>query len=240
MAIPIIGGWRIHRKAETDSTNLDARDGLPGDVFTAGYQTAGRGRLDHRWLSPPGVNLTMSVVLADGGRAPEEVCTLPLVVGLAVCRALASEVSVPVGLKWPNDVWIGGRKAAGILCERRDERIIAGIGVNVRQRAFAAELADRATSLAREGSSASPETVMRAVLDRLERAYGIWRRDGFAAVHPDLAAVDVLKGRFVSVRQTDEDSAPLRGLCGGIMSDGTLDVGGTRVYAGEAHVEEIA
>ena len=46
--------FRIHHRAVTESTNLDAREGVHGDVFTADFQTAGRGRLDHKWLSPPG------------------------------------------------------------------------------------------------------------------------------------------------------------------------------------------
>ena len=84
--------WRIHHKAETASTNLDARTGRHGDVFTADYQTAGRGRLDHKWLSPPGANLMMSVVLSVDGLAPEQVATLPLVVGLAVIKVVGSDV----------------------------------------------------------------------------------------------------------------------------------------------------
>ena len=75
--------WTVHHKAVTESTNLDARDGKPGDVFTADEQTAGRGRLDHTWMSEPGKNLMASVVLDVGGIAPQEVATLPLVVGLA-------------------------------------------------------------------------------------------------------------------------------------------------------------
>ena len=78
--------WNLHHKRETASTNLDAREGRHRDVFTADFQTAGRGRLDHTWSSPPGTNLLMSVVLAVDGLAPERVATLPLVAGLAVAR----------------------------------------------------------------------------------------------------------------------------------------------------------
>ena len=56
---------------------------------------------------------------------------------------------------------------------------------------------------------------------------------------PEIAAVDFLKGREISVRQTDDDSAPVSGVSTGIMPDGSLDVGGVRVYAGEAHVEKL-
>lgn len=235
--------WTIHAKRETTSTNLDARTGRHRDVFTADYQTAGRGRLDHTWLSPEGMNLMMSVVLSVEGLAPDQVAALPLVAGLAVVRALApflSRSASLVSLKWPNDVLVGGRKIAGILCERLGENVIVGIGVNVRQRVWPDELNGRATSLLQEtGRQWKVAQVRNAVLDQLGKWYGIWRAKGFAAVYPEIAAVDGLKGRLLSVRQTDDDQKPVKGVSAGIMPDGSLDVGGTRVYAGEAHVEKL-
>lgn len=234
--------WRIRHRAETASTNADARAGAPGDVFTADFQTAGRGRLDHRWLSPPGANLMMSVVLSVGGLSPEAVATLPLVAGLAVVRAVrallaATPVAADVRLKWPNDVLVGGRKIAGILCERQMDQVIVGIGINVNQRVFDPEIADKAISLGSvPGFSGSVPTVRDAVLDALGALYEVWRAQGFEAVYPDVRAVDFLRGQTLAVRQTDADCAPLCGRCAGILSDGSLAVGGTQVYAGEAHV----
>ena len=243
--------WHVHHKAETVSTNLDARAGVHGDVFTADYQTAGRGRLDHKWLSPPGTNLMMSVVLSVEGLAPEQVATLPLVAGLAVSKSLktlthhcsTSTSDFDCLLKWPNDVLINGKKIAGILCERNGDNVIVGIGVNVGQTEFDKEIAARATSLALIPSarvSCLPTPVLSvraAILCELDRWYSCWRSDGFAAVYPEIAAVDLLRGRTVSVRQTDGDSSPMTGVSNGIMPDGSLDVGGVKVYAGEAHIE---
>ena len=280
--------WRIHHKAETTSTNLDARAGRHGDVYTADFQTAGRGRLDHKWLSPPGTNLMMSAVLSvgglspaagglspsigglspdSGGLSPEAVATLPLVVGLAVVQAVRGLLSPieaqKVLLKWPNDVLIGGRKVAGILCERNGDAVIVGIGINVKQRVFPQELADNAISLGSvptflagsvpncEGSVPSSSVgpvptgmgpvprVREAVLETLGRLYETWREKGFAAVYPAIREVDFLRGQALAVRQTDDDAEPVRGICGGIQSDGSLLVGETSVYAGEAHVEAI-
>ena len=247
--------WRIHHKNETASTNIDARGGSHGDVFTADYQTAGRGRLDHKWLSPPKANLMMSVVLSVAGLSPEHVATLPLVAGLAVCKALqgiavAGEDGRPktedIKLKWPNDVLIDGRKVAGILCERDGDVVIVGIGVNVNQTEFSPEIADRAISLHRliEQSEQSNNRTIRvsqvrnAVLGQLDKWYDTWRSGGFAAVYPEIAAIDFLKGREIAVRQTDDDAVPTVGVANGIMIDGSLDVGGVKVYAGEAHVEK--
>ena len=143
--------FNLHHKAVTTSTNLDAREGAPGDVFTADEQTAGRGRLDHRWLSPPGKNLMMSAVFDVKGFDSERISTFPLIVGLAVREAIMYFVPPnppAVLLKWPNDVLADGRKIAGILCERTGDRVIAGIGLNVNQTEFDEEIAARATSLA--------------------------------------------------------------------------------------------
>jgi len=231
--------FRIHHRAKTASTNLDARAGVPGDVFTADEQTAGRGRLDHRWLSPPGANLMLSAVLDVADLAPERVATLPLAVGLAVYAVVSRFVAGTVTIKWPNDVYVDGRKIAGILCERAGDAVIAGVGVNVRQTVFAPEIADRATSLACAGSSATVEEMRDALLVELGTVYEVWRAEGFAALHARYAAVDFLRGRTVAVKQTDDDAAPLEGVCGGVQPDGTLLVGGVAVYAGEAHVMRV-
>ena len=230
--------WTIRHKAVTESTNLDAREGKPGDVFTADEQTAGRGRLNHTWLSQPGKNLMMSVVLDVSGIVPQEVATLPLVVGLAAATATSLLLLRQTWIKWPNDVMIYGRKLAGVLCERHGDSVIAGVGINVNQKTFAPEIALRATSLLQiDGQERPLEMVQRAFLKTLAPFYENWRQNGFAAIHPLIVPCDALKGRQVSVRQTDSDAAPVSGLCGGIQADGTLLVGDARVFAGEAHVE---
>ena len=230
--------WTIRHKAVTESTNLDAREGKPGDVFTADEQTAGRGRLNHTWLSQPGKNLMMSVVLDVSGIVPQEVATLPLVVGLAAATATSLLLLRQTWIKWPNDVMIYGRKLAGVLCERHGDSVIAGVGINVNQRSFAPEIALRATSLLQiDGQERPLEMVQRAFLKTLAPFYENWRQNGFAAIHPLIVPCDALKGKQVSVLQTDSDAAPVSGLCGGIQSDGTLLVGDARVFAGEAHVE---
>ena len=226
---------RIFRKELTGSTNLDARSGVPGDVFIAESQSAGRGRLDHSWHSAKGLNLTFSVVLSDGGCEPAEVATLPLVVGLAVAKALSPFAEM--SLKWPNDVMAGGRKLAGILCERNNGCVIAGIGLNVNQTDFPPDIADRATSLAQIcGAPQDRDAVLQSVLASIGEWHSRWLAGGFASVHAELAALDCLKGRMLSVRQADDDSEPVSGLCEGIAPDGSLTVGGRHVYAGEAHV----
>ena len=232
--------WRIIHKAVTASTNADAHHGKPGDVFTADFQTAGRGRLDHVWKSCAGKNLMMSAVVDVSGLEPERVATFPLVVGLSVCEAVESMgQSLQALLKWPNDVLVGGRKLAGILCERFGDSVIAGVGVNVGEREFPSDIADRATSLSLllpAGAVPAVDEVCDAVLERLAANLPAWRERGLAAHLPRLAARDCLAGREIAVLRTDGDAEPARGACGGIAEDGSLIVAGERIYAGEAHV----
>lgn len=230
--------WRVFRKDQTESTNADARHGAAWDVFMADYQTAGRGRLDHKWLSSPGVNLMMSAVLDVTGCSPEEVATLPLVAGLAVLKASARFLDRSrLALKWPNDVYCDERKLAGILCERDGDRVIAGIGVNVGERCFPPEVAERAISFAVAGAGGvSVAEVRDEVLSEIAALWETWKARGFAAVWKELSQFDYLKGRELEVLQTDDDREPVRGICGGIQPNGALKVGEKQIYAGEAHV----
>ena len=234
--------FRFHRKETTASTNADAREGRPGDVFVADSQTAGRGRLDHEWHAARGENLTFSVVLDAADASPAEVATLPLVVGLAVARAVGSLLGKisEVAVKWPNDVLVGGKKICGILCERNGDAVIAGVGLNVNQTDFPAEIAARATSLRLvEGSQFDRDDVLKGVVSEIGDMHSRWLRGGFAALRGAFAAFDLLKGREVAVLATDGDTTPVKGLCGGVQEDGSLLVGATKVYAGEAHVLEL-
>ena len=80
------------------------------------------------------------------------------------------------------------------------------------------------------------EEVRDAVLNEIGGLFEGWKDGGFASLWPEIAKIDFLKGREIAVLQTDADATPTSGVCGGIRSDGALDVGGIAVYAGEAHV----
>lgn len=104
-------------------------------LVVADRQTAGRGRHGRAWSSDHPGGLWMS--LTDGGG--DLTGLLPLVAGVAVARGVEASLgergAVMLALKWPNDVYAGGRKLAGVLCEGRGEEVIVGIGVNVNQSA---------------------------------------------------------------------------------------------------------
>ncbi len=124
-----------------DSTNsiaamLSEKRGLAsGTVIISDEQVKGRGRLDRAWISPPGVNIYMSIVLKPG-IPPRDGTLLTVAAALACARALRDKSGLRVSIKWPNDLTVSGRKIGGILTEVRSDpdRInlaIIGIGINV-------------------------------------------------------------------------------------------------------------
>ncbi|MEB2313056.1 MAG: biotin--[acetyl-CoA-carboxylase] ligase [Sorangiineae bacterium] len=224
----------------TGSTNDDAlaaaRAGAPhGATFVAEAQANGRGRRGRAWASPPGVNLTFSVIVRPSvplGR----VSAVPLVVGLAVRAAVARRLTTPVELKWPNDVLVDGRKLAGVLVEsqlsgHRLAALVVGVGLNVALQEFPADLAGIATSLALSGArDLGRETLLLDVLAALEERLALFEEHGLAPLHRELTLHDALAGARVRVDG-------VAGLARGIDADGALlvaDAGGAlrRVIAG--------
>ncbi|HET8862782.1 MAG TPA: biotin--[acetyl-CoA-carboxylase] ligase, partial [Solirubrobacterales bacterium] len=138
----------------TDSTNARARelveDGAPhGLVVTAAEQTAGRGRQGRTWTAPPGKALLYSAILRP---LDERHLLLPLAVPLAVCDAAEQlNPGVACQVKWPNDVWIEGRKLAGVLIEAKpqDGWAVIGVGLNlsIAPAEFPPDLRETAVSL---------------------------------------------------------------------------------------------
>jgi BirA family biotin operon repressor/biotin-[acetyl-CoA-carboxylase] ligase len=171
------GMWTsVTVKDVTGSTNADLAGGEHpvGTVLVAESQTAGRGRLDRRWISPPRAALMFSVLMRPAVPA-SDASWLPLLAGVAVAAATTDVTGLNARLKWPNDVLIGDRKLAGILAEQAACGVIVGIGLNVS--ATATELPPpgagslRPTSLLIEGAGTEREPLLIAVLAELERRY---------------------------------------------------------------------
>ncbi|MGH3508581.1 MAG: biotin--[acetyl-CoA-carboxylase] ligase [Nocardioidaceae bacterium] len=159
------------------------KDPGSGFVLLAEHQTAGRGRLDRTWTTPPRAGITMSVLVrpdrVEAGRWP----WLPLLAGLAVAAAVRKETLVPVELKWPNDVIVADRKLAGLLVERVESpgmspAAVIGVGINVSTAQDELPV-PTATSLRLEGAHTTDRTVLvKAVLRTLGGLLDSWQRDG--------------------------------------------------------------
>jgi BirA family biotin operon repressor/biotin-[acetyl-CoA-carboxylase] ligase len=230
----MIGLPRVHHRA-TDSTNERAKDlalgGAPhGTLVTADEQSAGRGRQGRVWTADPGHAVLMSLIVRGLGKGD---ALLPLVAAVAVSEACEGTARVACRIKWPNDVWIDGRKLCGILVEGRPQEgwAVLGIGVNVSTPAFPGELADTATSLALAGDSApARDEVLQALLASLER----WLAADSATVLAAWRERDALLGAPIAW-----DGG--RGQAAGITDAGALrvetDAGIVELDAGEVHLK---
>ena len=241
---------------EIGSTNDEcmrrAREGAPeGLMVVTGCQTAGRGRLGRPWASPRDVGIYASLIL----HPPMDVVTLiPLAVGCALAEAVEEELEMKneeprmknreckMGVKWPNDVLINGKKISGILAELEwgggGATVVVGVGINV-----TTELKDLPRRTLYPASSILVETG--AALDRLallerwrekfDALYGEVKAHGSAPLVRRWERWDALKGHPVRI---NTQAGWIEGVGDGIDADGALfvhhpDGTRTRVVAGD-------
>jgi BirA family biotin operon repressor/biotin-[acetyl-CoA-carboxylase] ligase len=221
----------------TDSTMKEAErlaaGGCPsGAVVGAEEQTAGIGRFERRWHSQKGAGLYFTVVLRLN--LPfEDLPVVTMALGLAVAEAIHAVVKLVPDLRWPNDVLLGGKKCCGILVQLHGSAVLAGIGINVNEESFPAELAAIATSLRIvSGREQDRQVLLHAVLgcvdEWIARLCALGRvpvLDAFAR------ASSYVLGKAVTVEQ--EQGKLLRGITTGLDENGFLKV---RSADGRIHV----
>ena len=168
-----------------DSTNtrikqLAAQGAPDGTMYIAAAQSAGRGRKGRAFLSPPG-GLYLSMLLRPGCPAEEALSITPLA-AVAVCRAVKGVFGLDCGIKWPNDVVLGGKKLCGILTEASTDKdglfLVLGIGVNLNTEEFPEELRQVAGSVfLLSGKKTEPELFARELIGQLDELYAGWKAD---------------------------------------------------------------
>ncbi len=223
-------GRTLHHYALIDSTNAKAFElaqegGFHGEVIIAEGQTQGRGRRGRAWVTPPGKNLSLSLILRpeiSPARAPE----VTLVAAVALAETIIDS-GLPARIKWPNDVEIDGRKVAGILTElsadvERVHFVVLGLGVNLNSGPadFPPEVAAQATSLASERRTHVHRALFTAaLLLKLEQWLDTWTEQGFGPVREAWKRLSSTLGHEVLVRV---DQKELRGLAEDIDEGGAL------------------
>ena len=190
------GNPRHHRRS-CDSTNDLARElaagGAPqGTVVTAEEQVAGRGRQGRSWTAPAGKALLYSAIVRP---LEQRHLVLPLAAPLAVAEAAEEVADVSCTIKWPNDVWIEGRKCAGVLIEARpqDGWAVIGVGLNVsiEPDEFPEELRGTATSL-------DADTTVNGALEALNDSLTRWTLADPPEVLAAFRERDALRGREIT------------------------------------------
>lgn len=238
-----------HESLPSTNTELLARlrrgDAVPsGSVLAARIQTAGRGRQQRRWVAVPGRNLTFTFLWS----APVDLSFQPALaqaISVGIARYLVSEGCAPA-IKWPNDVQVGGRKIAGILCERFEPtgsgpvHFVAGVGLNVNMTPEDAAAIDQpATSLLMEtGQPRDVAQVLAALLRHLEGSLRAWAHGGFAGIRADYEVFAPQPGSAMRVR---DGAVHVSGQLDGFTDHGALrlrrEEGGVQVfYSGDVEV----
>ena len=222
-------GRKVVYWPEIGSTNDEARrlagEGAPeGALVITDYQSKGRGRLDRSWVAPRASSLLMSIVFRPE-LAAHQVQRLTMSCGLAVAGAIELQTSLSAGLKWPNDVVIGGAKAGGILTEielegAQVEFAVVGIGLNVNldPALLPADLPMPATSLCHElGTDVARLPLLWTLLQKIEERYSVLKAG--QSPHVEWAGRLVTLGKAVTVSAT---GSVLNGTAEGVDADGAL------------------
>ncbi|GAA1350928.1 biotin--[acetyl-CoA-carboxylase] ligase [Falsarthrobacter nasiphocae] len=225
---------------ETHSTNavaIEAVSGAPGGArppsgaaVLARHQTRARGRLERSWSAEPDSSILLSVIVRPETPAgAERLGLVPLAAGAAVARSLRERVGLHAMTKWPNDVLIGGRKVAGVLCQAVTEpgglAVVVGVGLNVRQTHEQLPVAT-ATSLAVELGAAAHAVLDDASELAADLVAGILAAAQAAMSAGDLgpveAVMDTLGRRVRAELVADDPSRDVTGTAVGLDPSGGL------------------
>ena len=225
---------------------LAARGAPEGTLVITDQQTAGKGRLGRKWLASPGTSLLLSLLFRPD-LAPNQAPRLTMICSLSIAEAIEGLTGLSVGLKWPNDIFIRGKKAGGILTESGTtgghlDYVIVGMGLNVNLAVSALpELRGMATSLSQElGREVARLELLWGILAEIEARYDSLKRG--ESPHEEWAARLITLGREVQVTTPD---AVLVGRAEGVDADGALilclpDGQRRRVLAGDVTLRSSA
>lgn len=216
---------------QTDSTQNIARQlsssGISeGQICIAETQTAGRGRMGRNWHSPQGKGLWFSIVLRP--TIPlRDMSHLTLLTAVALCESIRTVTALPLGIKWPNDLLLDGKKVSGILLETiaeddRVQSVICGIGISVNLQAtdYPDELLTIAQSLAMAGGQAyDREQLLATFCNHFEALYDAYLEHGFSEIRARWEANSITLNKTVEVQQLNRTIA---GQAIGIDEQGAL------------------
>jgi BirA family transcriptional regulator, biotin operon repressor / biotin---[acetyl-CoA-carboxylase] ligase len=213
----------------SEAMNAAAEGAQEGSVFLAEEQLAGRGRGAHSWHSAQSEGIYCSVILRPP-MPPSDALLLSLAAGLAVGAAVSEVTQIAIDLKWPNDLLVGGKKFCGILTEMNAEAtrvryVVVGVGINVNQMKFPAELRAIATSLRMEtGTEWSRVELCAALLKSLDREYRVLLNEGAAARGSVLKRFEDNSSSVRGGKVQVEENGGIEGVTEGLDARGFLQV----------------
>jgi len=203
-------GQEVIYLPSTASTNLVAKKlaqqgAGEGTLIITDYQTQGKGRLERKWWSPPGENLLFSIIFRPPFETRNTFC-LTVLSSLAVAEAIRQESGLEALIKWPNDVYIKGKKVSGILSELeiKDKQLlymIVGTGINVNSEpSINPEIQDIATSIKLELGRNFPRLrLLKTLLKLVENYYCALKKGDFYSIKSSWDSISMIKGKRVRV-----------------------------------------
>ena len=221
--INLKNGWQLHSYDTASSTSdilFAASELTEGFAALARQQTAGRGRRGAQWSSQPNDGMYLSVALCPT-RPQQDWPTLSFIAALSLKAALSQLVpSLSVGLKWPNDLLVGGCKLSGLLLEARGDYVVLGCGVNLKNAPVIDDISFPPTDIyAQTGLIIDPQDLAICFLDALQSRYEIWQSSGFSSFYPLYKEQLLFLGKPISVNQAGQ---MLTGIFEDMREDGAL------------------
>ncbi|NQT28031.1 MAG: biotin--[acetyl-CoA-carboxylase] ligase [Candidatus Omnitrophica bacterium] len=218
-------GKEVHHEEVIDSTQdltwqLGLKGAPEGTVVFAQTQKKGRGRIQRQWISPRG-GIYFSLLLKPDFLSIQEVPQITLLVALGCLRGIKKATGVECSVKWPNDIYLKGKKLGGILCEMNAEMdrihfVVAGIGINVNSK----DLPSQATSLFLNlKKKVSRVEIAKRILEEIEVCYRQAQREGFSNLLKEWGQFCLLWGKRVKVKVFDKR---IEGEASGIDERGYL------------------
>jgi BirA family biotin operon repressor/biotin-[acetyl-CoA-carboxylase] ligase len=223
-------GQNVYHFLRTDSTNLQARvlaaeGALEGTLVVAEYQEKGKGRLNRLWQSPSGKNLLFSLILRPDW-PPQQAFYGTVLASVSLCRAIQEIAGIEVGIKWPNDIYTGEKKLAGILTEFATdpdciEYMVIGIGINCNwSPAKPPPGGQLATSLQKEtGHKISRLKLLACSLTQAESLYEKTKVEGIGFLREEWDRYSLVNNRRVTI---SNDQTTWSGVARGIDEQGAL------------------
>lgn len=228
----------IIRLEKTESSNLVAlelgeKGAASGTVVVAESQTAGRGRLNRTWHSPPGTGLYFSIILRPHLKTVD-LPKITLASGLALCKAIESETALFPKIKWPNDLLLDGRKFGGILTETgvvsnsgpgSKSLVVVGVGLNLYppENGFIAELLERATTLSETASGdLAAEKLLEACVTAIEKEVQRLEKGDFQKILLEWSERDAVYGKRLT--WVTPKGEAIQGFSLGLDANGLLRV----------------
>lgn len=224
-------GKKIYSYAEVDSTNdialkLAEAGAAEGTVVFAGHQRKGRGRFNRKWHSPTAKNILCSIILRPAIN-PKRISQISLMTAVAAASTLRSEYDLPALIKWPNDIYLRGRKVSGILVDMGAELdlvhyAVVGIGINLNNVAsdFPPSIRSLATSVKIEtGKKVDRVKAAQSLLTQIDRWYRTYLKEGFDLIGNTWVDMSLTLGKRITAKTAE---GQITGIPTGLDEDGSL------------------